>query len=142
MYDYDYGYNTGLETSLDSTTGAALGAFFGIYMIVLLVICAIMLISLWKIFKKAGKPGWAAIIPIYSTYVLFEMVGMKGWYAFLMFIPLVGSIIVAIMQIIAYVKLAKCFGKSSGYAVGIVLLPIIFLPMLAFDNSTYNSQAV
>ena len=109
--------------------------------IFILIICVISVIATWKIFVKAGKPGWAAIIPFYNTYVLFELVGMKGWYVFLAFIPFVGSIILAVMNIIANVKLAKCFGKSDGFAVGLVLLNIIFLPILAFDDSTYEAPA-
>lgn len=137
-YGYGYEYNTGFDTSMDTSVFAALGAFLAVYIIIILAICAVILVSMWKVYKKAGKPGWASIVPVYNTYVLFEIVGMPGWYAFLMFIPIFGSIVVAVMQIIAYVKLAKCFGKSGGFAVGLVLVPFIFFPMLAFDKSTYT----
>ena len=120
--------------------GVAFG-FIGILFIFLLAIVIFMIVVKWKMYEKAGKPGWAAIIPFYNTYVLFELVGMKGWYVFLAFIPFVGSIILAVMNIIANVKLAKCFGKSDGFAVGLVLLNIIFLPILAFDDSTYEAPA-
>ena len=121
-------------------TGVAFG-FIGILLILILAIAIFMIVVKWKMYEKAGKPGWAAIIPFYNTYVLFELVGMKGWYVFLAFIPFVGSIILAVMNIIANVKLAKCFGKSDGFAVGLVLLNIIFLPILAFDDSTYEAPA-
>ncbi|NLC48148.1 MAG: signal peptidase I, partial [Tenericutes bacterium] len=108
------------------------------YAFVIFVIWIVTVIGTWKIYEKAQRPGWASIIPIYSQYVLFEMVGMKGWYIFLAFIPFFGAIIVAIMAIIAYVKLAACFKKETLFAIGLILLPVVFFPILGFDSSTYT----
>ena len=141
MYNYGYDYTATADSLSNTGMMAAFMGFFTTYFIFILIICVISVIATWKIFVKAGKPGWAAIIPFYNTYVLFELVGMKGRYVFLAFIPFVGSIILAVMNIIANVKLAKCFGKSDGFAVGLVLLNIIFLPILAFDDSTYEAPA-
>ena len=88
----------------------------------------IIIISLWKIFVKAGKPGWAAIVPIYNTIVMLEIVGKSLWWIILMFIPFVNIV----LSIIVTVELAKKFKKSSGFAVGLILLPFIFYPILAF----------
>jgi hypothetical protein len=87
----------------------------------------------WKIFTKAGQPGWASIIPIYNIIVLLEIVGKPWWYLLLMLIPIV-NIVILIMVMIA---LAKVFGKDSGFAVGLILLSIIFMAILAFGDAKY-----
>lgn len=127
-----YTYRTTTYTTANVDT-AALGAALGIYSVVVLVIAVIMIASLWKIFKKAGKPGWASIIPFYNLYTFFEVAGMNGWMFLLTFIPLV-NIVVLVM---AYLSFAKAFGKTAGYAVGLIFLSIIFFPMLAFGKAEY-----
>lgn len=115
---------------------AFMTAFLGIYaivMIISLIISIIAIISLWKVFSKAGRPGWASIIPFYNTYVLFDIAMGNGILFLLTFIPVVNLV----MVIIAYVKLATSFGKGGGFAVGLILLPYIFLPILAFGKSRY-----
>ena len=95
-----------------------------------------------KIFKKAGrKDAWAAWIPIYNTYVLFEIAGRPGWWVFLAFIPFFGGLVLFVLSIIAYIDLAKSFGKSGGFAVLLLLLPIIGYPMLAFGDAAYQGPA-
>ena len=69
---------------------------------------------------------------------MFEIVGMKGWYALLALIPVVGGLIAAILTIVAIIKLAKCFGKSGGFAAGLILLPIVFWPILGFGSAQYQ----
>lgn len=97
------------------------------------------IICLWIVFKKAGKPGWTSIVPIYNIWVLLEIVGMKGAFSLLILIPFVGVIIVGILTIIAYYKLAEKFGKSSAFGVGLIFLGYIFIAILAFDkNSIYK----
>ncbi|MCH5261318.1 MAG: hypothetical protein J1F42_00230 [Lachnospiraceae bacterium] len=108
-----------------------------IYYIIMLALTVLLLVSLWKIFVKAGKPGWAAIVPFYNFYCLFEISFGNGWLFLLIFVPCVN----VVMQIIAYVKLAQAFGKSGGFAVGVIFLPYIFLPILAFDGSQYYGPA-
>jgi len=99
-----------------------------------LIVGLLMIISLWKIYTKAGKPGWAAIIPIYNIIVLLEIVDKPLWWFLLMLIPLVNIII----SIIVSLELAKKFGQSVGFAVGMILLPIIFYPILGFGSSKYT----
>lgn len=113
--------------------GAAIGAIMIVYFAVLILLIA----SMWKIFTKAGKPGWAAIVPIYNIIVLLEIVGKPVWWIVLFLIPFV-NIIVAIMVVL---ELAKKFGKGGGFAVGLLLLPFIFYPMLAFGDAQYNASA-
>ena len=100
-------------------------------------VIVLVIVSIWKIFEKAGKPGWAAIIPIYNMIVLLEIVRKPIWWIVLMLIPLV-NIVVAI---IVYVELAKAFGKSAGFGIGMIFLSFIFLPMLAFGDDQYLDGA-
>ena len=87
----------------------------------------------WKIFVKAGKPGWAALIPFYNTYVLFDIVYGEGIKFLFLLIPFF-NIYVAIKL---YFDLAKVYGKSIGFGFGLLFLPVIFESILAFDKSTY-----
>ena len=92
-----------------------------------------MIIVQWKIFVKAGKPGWAAIIPIYNIIILLEIVGKPTWWIVLLFIPLVN---IVIMIMIVH-QLALSFGKEAGFTVGLILLGIVFYPILAFGSAKY-----
>ena len=100
-------------------------------------VIVLVIVSIWKIFEKAGKPGWAAIVPIYNVIVLLEIVKKPTWWIVLMLIPLV-NIVVAI---IVYVELAKAFGKSAGFGIGMIFLSFIFLPLLAFGDDQYLDGA-
>ncbi|HEV7331005.1 MAG TPA: DUF5684 domain-containing protein [Flavisolibacter sp.] len=97
-------------------------------------IALIGIISQWRIFEKAGKPGWAAIIPIYNLYVHLKVVGKPGWWMLLLFIPLV-NLYFAIK--ITYL-LSKSFGKNIGFTLGLLFLPIPFFPILAFSSAKYQ----
>ncbi len=124
-----------MDFSYDVSPAAA-GAFAGltiVYVVVCLAIAAIGIIAQWKIFAKAGKPGWAAIIPFYNLYVLFEITWGNGILFLLMLIPFVNFIIL----IITMVKLAKAFGKSGGFAAGLIFLSFIFMLILAFGKDQY-----
>ena len=93
-----------------------------------------MIAAWWKIFTKAGQPGWACIIPIYNLYVWCKIVGRPWWWILLMLIPLVNFIIL----IILFIDLAKSFGKGVGFGIGLILLPIIFFPILGFGSAQYQ----
>jgi hypothetical protein len=114
-----------------SSGGSPIGAIFGVAVAVLIIA------AFWKIFTKAGQPGWAAIIPIYNYYVLLKVVGRPGWWLILYLIPFVNLIIFIIVAI----DLAKSFGKTGGFAVGLILLPFIFFPILGFGSATYVGPA-
>lgn len=98
-----------------------------------LILGLLMIVSLWKLFTKAGKPGWAAIIPIYNTIVFLEIAGKPVWWFLLLLIPFV-NIVVAIIATIGF---ANAYGKGGGFAVGLIFLPMIFFPILAFGSSRY-----
>ncbi len=114
------------------SAGAAAG--MGIGMIIYLIIGILMIVAMWKIFTKAGKPGWAAIIPIYNAIILLEIVDKPLWWIILMLIPIVNIII----SIIVTVELAKKFGQSVGFAIGLILLAPIFYPILGFGGAKYQ----
>ena len=124
-------------TGVDEGMVAGILAFLGMYMVFILAIAVLMIIAVWKIFKKAGRNGWEAIIPIYNNWVLYEIVGMQGWYALLALIPFVGGIINLVFSIMANIRLAKAFGKDGGYAAGLILLPVIFYPILGFGKAEF-----
>jgi hypothetical protein len=123
----------------DQQAAAAAGAgIIGLIMtLIYLAIALFLIVAMWKLFTKAGKPGWAAIVPIYNIIVLLEIVGRPAWWFLLYFIPLV-NIVVLIMVML---DLAKSFGKDTGFAVGLILLSIIFLPILAFGDARYVGPA-
>jgi hypothetical protein len=123
--------NTTTTTTGVSPLGAAMGAGM---MIVWCAVVLLVIISMWKIFTKAGKPGWAAIIPIYNLIVLIEICCKPLWWFILLLIPGVNLIVI----IILYIVLAKCFGKGVGFAIGLLVLPFIFFPILGFGSATYQ----
>ena len=96
-----------------------------------------MIAGMWLIFTKAGRPGWAAIIPFYNIYTLLKVVGRPGWWLILYFIPLVNVVI----EIIVFLNLAKSFGKGGGFAVGLIFLPFIFVPILGLGSPRYVGPA-
>ena len=120
--------------SYDPAVAGALAMFSGIYLIVSLVVLVLLIVANWKIFTKAGEPGWASLIPFYSNYVLFKIVFDKGWLFLLLFIPVVNAII----SIILIFKLAQVFGHGVGFGFGLLFLSPIFLLILAFGSSEYE----
>lgn len=87
----------------------------------------------WAVFEKAGKPGWAAIIPIYNVIVLAEVARRDVWYGVLVLIPAVGIA----FYVILLLDVARLFGKDSLYAIGLLFLPMIFWPMLGYGSARY-----
>lgn len=106
--------------------------------IISLVLCVFVLVCMWIVFRKAGKPGWAAIVPFYNLYVLFDITWGSGMRFLLLLIPIYNII----LGIQTQVRLARAFGKSGGFAAGLVFLPYIFIPLLAFGKETYQGVPV
>lgn len=120
---------------------AAIGeppAAVGLVALLPLIILVIVIASWWKIFTKAGQPGWAAIIPIYNLIVLLDIIGRPVWWIVLFFIPFVN----AIVGIIISIDTAKVFGKGIGFAVvGLILFSFIGYPILGFGSAAYSAPA-
>ena len=102
-----------------------------------LLIVALFAWVFWRIFEKAGKPGWAAIIPIYNVIVLLEIVGRPVWWVLLLFIPVVNIVIGFLLAL----DLSRSFGHDLAFALGLFFLGFIFYPVLAFGGDTYRGPA-
>ena len=105
----------------------------------ILVGLAIMLFfiaAMWKVFTKAGEPGWASLIPIYNLVVMLKIAGKPVWWIILFLIPLVNIII----SVLVALGIAERFGKGAGFAIGLVFLPFIFYPILGFGSATYGGS--
>lgn len=105
--------------------------------LVQLAVTIVVIAGIWKVFEKAGQPGWAAIVPFYNVYVMLQIANKPTWWLILFFIP-IANIIVAILVSIG---IAEKFGKSSGFGIGLALLGFIFYPMLGFGDAQYNRHA-
>ena len=121
-------------TDLESPAAAAPSPIFWVcYFAVIILLIAAM----WKVFSKAGQPGWAAIIPIYNMYVMCKIAGRPGWWVILLLIPLVNFIILIILCI----DISKAFGKGVGFGLGLLFLGIIFWPILGFGSAQYHGPS-
>ncbi len=130
-YEYDFSFDLG-----DSFM------FGGVFFFVWLAIFVLMIVSYWKIFQKAGKQGWEAIVPIYNLIVLFQITKTPLWMIVLLFIPIVNLVAFFIVWIIVALNLAKVFGKDTVYAILIMFFPYIMYPVLAFGPDQYVGDQV
>ena len=127
---------------IDSVMGmesmmAGVAGFFAAYAVVALIVGIMMIVAMWIIFKKAGKPGWASIVPIYNSVVMYQVAGLNPWLLLLALVPVVGMFIIAILGIVGTFRLAKAFGKGVGFGFGLLFLAPIFYLILAFGSSEY-----
>ena len=144
--DYGYGYESGVF--------AAVMAIIGVILVISLVIYILQVIGLWKVFKKSGEEGWKAIIPIYNQYTLCKITGVNPWWVLIIVvagglsgalgesdlasvISLLSSIVTIYFSVLLYVSLARAFGKSDGFAVGLILLNPIFILILGLGDSKF-----
>ncbi|MFW6131322.1 MAG: DUF5684 domain-containing protein [Candidatus Aminicenantaceae bacterium] len=109
------------------------GQISPLLIIIYLVIIVFYIWVLWRIFEKAGQPGWGAIIPIYNVYLLLKVAKRPGWWLILYLIPIVNIVI----HIIVVFDIAKNFGKGVGFGFGLLFLSFIFYPILAFGSAQY-----
>jgi hypothetical protein len=123
-----------MQTLAQTTTTQASGGGIAVLVVIYLAVIVVYVAGLWKVYAKAGKPGWAALIPIYNVIVLLQIAKRPIWWIILLFIPVVNLVIL----IIAYIDVAKEFGKTAGFGVGMALLGFIFIPILGFGNDTYQ----
>ncbi len=119
---------TGANTQ--PATSGALGIVPTLFVLALIIF---MIAAVWKVFTKAGEPGWACLIPIYNAIVYLKIAGKPVWWIILFLIPIVNLIIALLVSL----GLAKNFGKSGGFGVGIWLLGPIFVPILAFGDAKF-----
>lgn len=123
-YNYDLGSSSG--------TGSLGGLF-----LMSSILSLVTIVSQWKVFTKAGKPGWASIVPVYNMIVMIQIADLSLVYLLLFFVPIAN--IYALFKI--YIGIAHKFGKSTGFGVGLIFLTIIFMPMLAFGDAVYEGNS-
>jgi hypothetical protein len=104
-----------------------------IFAIIVLALVVFYIVAEWRIYTKAGKPGWAVLIPIYRQLVFLRIIGRPWWWIFLYLIPLVDIVIYIIVEN----DLSKSFGHGVGFTLGLIFLSAIFIPILAFGSSQY-----
>lgn len=129
------------DLGIDSIIIGLISAYFGVIILIVLV----FIIAGWRLFSKAGKPGWAIIIPFYNLYIYTQIIQRPGWWILLYFsiaIPAVGALALVFLSIVDQLRLAKVFGRSAGFGVGLILLGWIFFPILAFSGSQYDAHRV
>lgn len=113
------------------------GAGAAVVLLIQLAIVVLVIAGMWKVFSKAGQPGWLAIIPIVNAFFLLKIVGRPWWFLILMLIPFINLIV----WIVVSLDLAKSFGKSVPFAVGLMLLSPIFIPILGFGSAEYQGPS-
>lgn len=119
-----------MESSYNSPIPEVFGTAFTV---VGCILALIIIIALWKVFTKAGQPGWACLIPIYNLYILLKIAGKPAWWIILFLIPVVNFI----MAIIVSIAVANSFGKSTLFGLGLAFFPFIFYLILGFGDARY-----
>ena len=105
-----------------------------IFGILVIAVCVAMIAGMWKVFVKAGQPGWGCLVPIYNVILLLGMAGKPTWWIVLFLIPIVSLVAAVLVSI----EIAKKFGQGTGYGIGLALLPMFFYPMLGFGDAQYQ----
>jgi hypothetical protein len=107
-----------------------------LFILIILGLAVLLFAAIWRIFEKAGRQGWEALIPIYSAYVLTKIIDKPGYWVLLMCIPYIGLI----WAIWSTNLLSKKFGKDVGFTIGLIFLPFIFYPILAWGDAQYQGE--
>lgn len=147
------GFAKNLEKTFNNPAFQAFMVFFGFFLLatifIIMILKLIRLIAKWIMYNKAGKPGWAMLLPVYRDAILLEIAGLSPallLFYLLVFIPFIGPFLYAIaafvIKIIVSVNISKAFGKSGGFAVGLIFLPTIFYGILGFGKSKYNEDNI
>lgn len=126
-----------------------MGGFVFIFAFIALAVAILMIIANIFIFRKMGLPGWYSIIPFWNVYNQISktwLVTPWFWFYLGLFVApwFLDGFLLSVVSILAFalgvaknLKLAAAFGKGVGYCLGLIFLPVIFLPMLAFGQATY-----
>ena len=105
-----------------------------IYLALMVAIGAFEIAAMWMVFAKAGEPGWASLIPIYNIFLLVRIAGLPWWQFLLVFVPIVQLVPVILVPL----GVAKRFGKDVVFGLGLLFLPVIFYPVLAFGSARHT----
>ena len=133
--------NTSYDSyGVDMSTAAANAAFSGLMVflfVMILIAYVIMAFLLSRIFRKAGVEGWKAWVPIYNTWVTYELGGQKGWWALIMLVPVL-NVVASVFLYIAMYEIGLKFSKEGYFVLWAIFLPIVWYVWLAFDQSTWK----
>ncbi len=105
-----------------------------VFMVVWLAVCLAVVAGVWKVFVKAGQPGWGVLVPIYNAYLITRIAQRPAWWLILMFVPLLNVLAAVVLSL----DIAKHFGKGPGFGVGLAFLGPIFYPILGFGGAEYD----
>ena len=157
-----------MDGTLTPVQAAAVGGVYGAVVVFAVIWLILSLIAGWKIFKKAGEPGWKILIPIYNVYVLYKIIGMKAWFWISILVGICYSIIISVIAntagangevalvVISWLmmffslfveiyfcwKLSVAFRHGIGYALGLFFLQGIFMMIIAFGRSKYDKKVL
>ena len=127
----------------DAAIAAGLAAFFAAFFLVFVVIGLVTLIGMWKVFAKAGQPGWAVLVPIYNIIVLLRVAGLPWYWVFAPFvaiIPILGWIAYIVWIVWVHHRISVRFGQGVGFTIGLTLLGPIFWLILGFGSAQYVGE--
>jgi len=124
--------------SAGSASGSVFAVLFGgVMWLIYMVILVLVIVAFWKVFTKAGKPGWSGIIPVMNVLQMLDIAGKPWWWIILMCIPFVDIVILFIVNI----AVARAFGKGVGFGIGLTILMPIFYLILGFGSAQYQRPA-
>lgn len=127
-------YSVHVET--EPMVSVDMSALAGVIIPILLITLAVgilMIVAMWKLFKKAGRPGWPAIVPFYNNWILFEIGGLEGALSLV-------SLVFPPFIYYGWYKVCKAFGKSTGFFVALIFFPFVCIPILGFGDSVYQKS--
>ena len=152
--------NTAAPLSNDALGGLAVGSILGFIVACAIIMWVFQIIAYWKMFTKAGEPGWKSIIPFYSQYIMYKLTWKTSWFWITLIVAvvygvftslnqnfpdnmlytvllLISAIIALVITIISYHKISKAYGHGAGYTVGMLFLWPIFVLILGYGKSKY-----
>lgn len=134
---------SGNDAAVATGVAAAIMAFFAAFFLVFVVIGIVTLIGMWKVFAKAGQPGWAVLIPVYNFIILLRIAGLPWYWVFtplIVLIPILGAIAYLVWVVWVHHRISTNFGQGVGYTIGLTLLAPIFWLILGFGSSKYVGE--
>ena len=127
----------------EAALAAGLIAFFAAFALVFAAIAVVTLIGMWKVFTKAGHPGWAVLIPVYNFILLLRIAGLAWYWVFtplIILIPILGAIAYLVWVVWVHHRISTRFGQGVGFTIGLTLLGPIFWLILGFGSSKYLAE--
>ena len=140
---------------MDNSVAAMVLAILGVYSAIVIVWYLLVVIAYWKVFSKAGEAGWKSLIPVYNVYIEFKLAWKNTnmfWIylacalasavlgqisGFVAILGAVAGIVVLVITVLLNIRMAKAFGRGTGFAIGLLFLTPIFMMILGFGSSQY-----